>query len=306
MTLRLLFIFFLIFDSACGLSQAFQDVPILRDVVYGRAGGVDLTFDVAKQVHGEGPHPAIVFFHGGGWQQGHKSHMHRWLRRFASEGYVAVTVGYRFAPEFKWPSQVQDAKAAVRFLRANAKGFNIDPDRIGAMGESAGGYLALMLGVTDADDGLEGDGGSAPYSSRVQAVVSFFSAADFASPRKQLTPTVEIEIQKYYGKSLPEVLADFTGAKDFSDPRLKRISIFPYIDAGDPPVLLFQGDEDPFISVEQASKLASAFEKANVENELVIVKGGGHGWTGALQDQTSFQMSEFFRQRLKVEKPHNK
>jgi acetyl esterase/lipase len=303
MTLRLLFIVFLIFNSACGLSQASQEVSILRDVVYGRAGGVDLKFDVAKPVDGNGPYPAIVFFHGGGWQQGHKSHMHRWLRRFASEGYVAVSVGYRFAPEFKWPSQVQDAKAAVRFLRANAKGFNIDADRIGAMGESAGGYLALMLGVTDPDDGLEGDGGNAPYSSSVQAVVSFFSAADFATPRKQLSPAVEIEIQKYYGKSLPEVLADFTGTKDISDPLLEKISIFPYIDASDPPVLLFQGDEDPFISVEQGRKLATAFEKASVENELVIVKGGGHGWTGALQDQTSLQMSEFFRQKLKAGKP---
>jgi acetyl esterase/lipase len=303
MTHRFLFIPFFIFSSTFGLSQSSDEVSILRDVVYGHAGGVDLKFDVAKPVDGSGPYPAIVFFHGGGWQQGHKSHMHRWLRRFASEGYVAVTVGYRFAPEFKWPCQVQDAKAAVRFLRANAKGFSIDPDRIGAMGESAGGYLALMLGVTSLNDGLEGDGGSAEHSSRVQAVVSFFSAADFTSPRKKLSPTVENEIQKYYGKSLPQVLADFTGASDNSDPLLKKISVFPYIDAGDPPVLLFQGDEDPFISVEQAGKLSAAFAKANVEHELVIVEGGGHGWTGALQDQTSLQMSEFFRRTLKAGKP---
>jgi acetyl esterase/lipase len=197
---------------------------------------------------------------------------------------------------------VTDAKAAVRFLRANAKHLNIDPDRIGAMGESAGGYLALMLGVTDREDELEGEGGYDTYSSSVQAVVSFFSAADFTSPRKPLTPAVEIEIQKYYNKSLPEVIAEFTGAKDPSDPVLKKISIFPYVDAGDPPVLLFQGDEDPFISVEQARKLAAVFDEANVEHELVIVRGGGHGWTGALQEQTSFQMSEFFQQRLKSDK----
>jgi acetyl esterase/lipase len=303
MILRLLIVAFFIFNSTSGLSQSSQEVSILRDVVYGHAGGVDLKFDVAKPVDGNGPYPAIVFFHGGGWQQGHKSHMHRWLRRFASEGYVSITVGYRFAPEFKWPSQVHDAKAAVRFLRENAKSFNIDPARIGAMGESAGGYLALMLGATDPDDGLEGDGGSAAHSSSVQAVVSFFSAADFETPRKKLSPAVEIEIQKYYGKSLPQVLADFTGAKDNSDPILKKISLFPYIDAADPPVLLFQGDEDPFISVEQAAKLSAAFGKAHVENELVIVKGGGHGWTGDLQDQTSFQMSGFFRERLKAGRP---
>ena len=276
-----------------------QDIPITPDIIYGHAGGEDLKMDMASPHGSGGPYPAVVFFHGGGWQQGHKSHMHRWLRKFAASGYVAVTVGYRFAPAFKWPSQVEDAKAAIRYLRVNAASLNIDPDNVGAMGESAGGYLALMLGMTDPKDNFEGNGGSPNESSRVQAVVSFFSAADFTLPRRALSPELEKHIQEYYGKSLPEVLSDFTGARDHNDPILKKISVLPYVDRNDPPVLLFQGDADPFVSLEQAQNLARVLEKNKVRHQLVVVKGGGHGFTGAQLDQTTVQMLDFFDTMLK-------
>ncbi len=288
--------FMIIFIHSWGQSNS--EVIILKDVIYGHSGGVDLTLDLAQPT-GKSPHPAIVFFHGGGWQRGNKSHMHKWLRRFAAEGYLAVTVGYRFAPEFKWPSQVEDAKNAVRFLRANAAKYNIDPNRIGAMGESAGGYLALMLGVTDLKDSLEGNGGSTNYSSKVQASASYFSASDFITPRPALSPAVEEEVQRYYNKSLKQVLTDFTGATSPDDPILKRISVLAYIDKNDPPVLLFQGDKDPFVSVEQAQKLDRALEEANVPHELIIVEGGGHGWSGELEARTNVELIEFFARNLK-------
>jgi acetyl esterase/lipase len=280
-------------------ASAQPEIHINSNIIYGHVDSVALMMDVAKPPTSEGPFPAIVCFHGGGWQQGNKSHMHRWLRRFASSGYVAVTVAYRFAPRFKWPSQVEDAKAAVRYLRANAKIFNVDPDHIGVMGESAGGYLALMLGMTDPKDNLEGNGGSPDVSSRVQAVVSFFSAADFTLPRRALTPELQKHIQEYYGKSLPEVLADFTGASDHNDPILKKISVLPYVDKNDPPVMLFQGDADPFVSIEQAHNLADVLKKNHVRHQLIIVKGGGHGFTGTQLEETTVQMLEFFDKILK-------
>ena len=156
-------------------AQSIEGISISKDIVYGRVQDVDLKLDMARPAEVKATYPALVFFHGGGWQQGDKSHMHRWLNKFASVGYVTVSVGYRFAPAFKWPSQVEDAKTAIRFLRAHAKEFNIDPNRIGVMGESAGGYLALMLGFTDPTDSLEGEGGYQSFSSSVQAVVSFYS-----------------------------------------------------------------------------------------------------------------------------------
>jgi len=283
-------------------AQATEGIGITKDIVYGRVQDVDLKLDMAKPTEGRGTYPALIFFHGGGWQQGDKSHMHRWLKKFASAGYVTVSVGYRFAPAFKWPSQVEDAKTAVRFLRAHAQQFNIDANRIGVMGESAGGYLALMLGFTDPTDGLEGESEYQSFSSSVQAVVSFYSATDFSGRTWQLTPALEAEIQRYYNKSLPQVIADFTGTNNTEDPILKKISVFPYVDKNDPPVLMFHGDNDPYSPVERAQKFEEALTRANVSHELIIVKGGGHGWTGELQEETSRQMTQFFDRILKGEK----
>lgn len=216
-----------------------------------------------------------------------------------ASGYLGVSVGYRFAPEFKWPSQVQDAKTAVRFLRAHASELNIDPARIGAMGESAGGYLALMLGVTSSRDNLEGDGGYPTYSSNVQAVVSYVSATDFTLPRAELSPELQAEMQRYYHKSLDQVRMDFTGANNPDDPILKRISVLPYVDKDDPPFLMFYGDSDPFVSIEHGYRLQRALDKVNVLNELIVVKGGGHGWTGKPEEETTLLMLGFFERILK-------
>jgi len=268
--------------------QTLDGIIIKKNVVYGSAEGVDLKLDIGHPV-GKGPFPVILFFHGGGWQQGDKSHMHKWIQKFASSGYVGVSVGYRFAPRFKWPTQVKDAKKAIRYLRAHAGELNIDPDRIGTMGESAGAYLALMLGVTSPGDNLEDLMDFPEFSSRVQAVVSYFSATDFTLPGLQLTLAQEAEMQNYYKKSLKEVRTDFTRAYGSDDPILKKISLLSYVDQGDAPVLMFHGDSDPFVSIEHPRKLQAALEKANVPNQLIIVKGGGHGWTGSLQEETTRQ-----------------
>lgn len=278
--------------------QSPAEIIIKKDVVYGHAGGVDLMLDIG-QPEGKGPFPVVLFFHGGGWQQGDKSHMHKWIQKFVSLGYVGVSVGYRFAPAFKWPSQVHDAKAAVRYLRDHAAALNIDPTRIGAMGESAGGYLALMLGVTSPGDKLEGGSGSPEYSSSVQAVVSYVSATDFTLPGLELSPELEAEMQKYYKKSLKEVRTDFTGATGLDDPIMKKISVVTYVDKEDAPVLMLYGDSDPFVSIEHGYRLQRALEKVNVSNELIIVKGGGHGWTGKQEEETTRQMMEYFKRMLK-------
>jgi len=279
-------------------AQPASGITIKKDIVYGHAGGRDLKLDIGSP-DGIGPFPVILFFHGGGWQQGDKSHMHKWIRMYATLGYVGVSVGYRFAPQHKWPSQVHDAKTAVRYLRANAKELNIDTSRIAAMGESAGGYLALMLGVTSPTDGLEGEGGYADFSSSVKTVVSYFCATDFTQTSLKLSPELEAEMLKYYNKSLTEVRADFTGATSPDDPILKKISVLTYVDKSDAPVLMFHGDSDPFVSMEHAFKLQRAHEKAGVSNQVIIVKGGGHGWTGVPQEETTRQMTGYFERMLK-------
>ena len=287
-----------LFLNAATSAQSPDEISIKKDVVYSKAAGRELKLDIG-QPEGDGPFPTVVFFHGGGWQQGDKWHMHKWIRKVVSSGYVGVSVAYRFAPEFKWPTQIEDAKEAVRYIRAHSKELKVDAGNIGVMGESAGGYLAMMVGLTSPKDSLDGHSALSQFSSEVQAVVTYFSATDFTAPRQKLTSELELEMQNYYKKSLPEVLADFTGAKDPADPRLKKISVLPYIDEKDPPILIFQGDADPFVSVDHAIKLKMALEKVNVPHELVIVKGGGHGWTGAVQDNTTRQMMEFFDRTLR-------
>lgn len=293
----LLFLSLLIIYSRPINGQTPKGASIQKNVVYGSADGVDLKLDIGTP-EGQGPFPVILFFHGGGWQKGDKSHMHRWIQTFVSLGYIGVSVGYRFAPACKWPAQVYDAKQAVRYLRAHAAELNADPGRIGAMGESAGAYLALMLGLTAPGDSLEGPL-STDISSKVQAVVSYFSATDFTIKGLPLTPALEADMLRYYNKSLKEVRDEFTGASGPDDPILKKISVLSYVDRNDPPVLMFHGDSDPFSSLEHPRRLQAALEKALVPNQLVIVKGGGHGWTGSLQEETTRQMVDFFEQKLK-------
>ena len=283
--------------SLAALAQA--EVSIRKDIVYKKVNGRELKLDVGQPA-GPGPFPAIVFFHGGGWQQGNKSHMHKWIRRAASSGYVGVSVQYSFAPEFKWPSQVLDARDAIRWLRDHAGIYNVDPDRIGVMGESAGGYLALMVGLTSIGDNFEGKTALKNSSGKVQAVVSYFSATDFTARRQELSPELQQEMLNYYGKPLEQVRAEFVGSADPNDPILKKISVLPYVDKNDPPVLIFHGDKDPFVSLDHALKLRNVLKKARVPNELVIVEGAGHGWSGEDQETTTRKMMEFFDDKLKT------
>ena len=128
-----------------------------RDISYTKAGATELKLDMATPEQGDGPFPAVLVIHGGAWRAGNKGDVGGVLREFAAHGYVAVSPQYRFCPKEVFPAQVHDVKAAVRWMKAHAKERRIDPDRIGAIGFSAGGHLALMLGVTGPGDGLEGD-----------------------------------------------------------------------------------------------------------------------------------------------------
>ena len=119
-----------------------------QDIVYTKAGSAELKLDLVRPAEGDGPFPAVVVIHGGAWRQGNKADVRPILPQFAQRGYVAISPQYRFCPKDAFPAQVHDVKAAVRWLKANAKKYKVDPERIGAIGFSAGGHLALMLGLT--------------------------------------------------------------------------------------------------------------------------------------------------------------
>ena len=169
----------LVFDSRGAAWLACN--PVERDVVYGIAQGYAVAARPGDAQSGDGPFPAVVFLHGGGWRAGNRQEMNHFIEGIARLGYVGITVEYRLVPAARFPAQVEDCKAAVRWLRANAGKYRIHPDRIGVVGFSAGGHLASMLGVTASKDGFEGAGGNPASPAGVQAVVSFFGPTDFST-----------------------------------------------------------------------------------------------------------------------------
>ena len=261
-------------------------VAFEREVVYGTGAGEELKLNLARPEKADGPLPCIVVIHGGAWRAGNKAQHDNQTWEFAQRGYVSATVGYRFCPKHRFPAQVEDVKCAVRFLRANADKFGIDPKRFGAIGFSAGAHLSMMLGVMGKDDGLEGDGGWSDRPSQVQAVVSYFGptdllAADIPDASKPL-------------------VADLIGGAPAEKPdAAKRASPITYVSAGDAPTLLFQGTKDPLVPHTQAFKMLDALTAAGVPGRAEIIVGAGHGWGGKDLERTVAETFAFFDDQLK-------
>lgn len=262
-------------------ADEFLPVTLTRDIVYGNSGGVELKLDLARPVSSDQPLPAVVLIHGGGWQMGDKSGFETIIEQFASFGYVAVSVGYRLAPEHPWPAQIEDVKCAVRYLRANAAQYGIDPEKFAAAGHSAGAHLALLLGLMNPEDGFEGQKSNTGLSSKVQAVVNVAGPTDLR--RWRALPEAQAEAKAATGKDFEDVLADFAGTVDRTAPVIAQASPVTYIDAGDPPVCSFHGSADPVVPVEQAILLHEAFDKAGLKHhKLTVLEGADHGFGDAM------------------------
>ncbi len=160
--------------------------PILSklDVVYEVLGNRKLHLDAFyPQGKSRKKHPAVVLIHGGGWQSGDKSQMHSMAKYLAAKGYAAFAVEYRLSLEAKYPEAVYDLKSAVRWIRANARQFNVNPENIASLGTSAGGQLAALLGVTNGNGKLEGKNrANSKFSSDIQAIVNIDGTLAFRHP----------------------------------------------------------------------------------------------------------------------------
>src|SRR5579862_1265140 len=268
-----------------------EDVPKLeKDVVYGTTGDVELKLDLARP-SGDGPFPCLVFIHGGGWSFGTKTGYDGAIRDFAKHGYVAATLEYRFCPKYKFPAQVEDCKCAVRYLRAHAKELHINADKFGALGDSAGGHLALMLGLMNKEDGCEGDGGCPEQSSKVQAVVNFYGPGDFDAATK-----FDDAVSEIAAKTL---IHNFLGTTDPTNPIVKQASPQTYLKKSQPPVLTFHGSKDPLVPLSVSKTLHEKLKKAGVEEKLEVLEGKGHGWGGEDKTRTMKEALEFFDAHLK-------
>jgi acetyl esterase/lipase len=261
------------------------EVEFHRDVEYGRVGDEPLRLNLSIPKAAKERLPAIVVIHGGGWRHGDRALHDDLTWRFARNGYVSCTVGYRFCPKHRFPAQVEDVKCAVRFLRANAEKFRIDPDRIGAVGFSAGAHLAMMLGTMDPADGLDGSGGSPGFPSKAQAVVAFFGPTDFELPAPD---AVRPLLEDLLGGPIAEKREAY-----------RQASPVTYVSRGDAAMLLFQGTNDPLVTHAHATRMADAMQAAGVPGRVELIVGAGHGWGGAELLRTVDAMNAFFAEQLR-------
>jgi acetyl esterase/lipase len=243
-----------------------------------------------------GPLPVIVGVHGGAFRAGSKEAYVNRLLPFARRGYVCAAIEYRLSPEAPWPAQIQDCKCAVRYLRAHARELNLDPERIGAWGSSAGGHLVAMLGVTssESDPHLEGDGGWPGQSSAVQAVCDWFGPVDFLKMVEQ--PST----MDHNGPDSPE--GQLLGATVTSIPDLARAaSPITHVDGSEPPFLVMHGTEDPLIPHQQSVAFYDALSGGEVT--FVTLHGAKHGGPEFDHPTTQRLVHDFFDRHLRTGQP---
>lgn len=231
------------------------------DLPYCTMNETTLAMDIYWPKEGEGPFPMVVYVHGGGWKAGDKSEgIEKYSDALVSAGFVIASVNYRLSPESKFPAMIEDVKCAVRHLRANADIYNIDPDRIGGMGSSAGGHIINLLGTTDTSAGWD----VGPYldqSSRVSTVVSLYGPSD-----------LQIE---FAGNSTHNINTIFD-TTDFAD--MGFASPIEYVTSDDSSFLLIHGEDDSLVPITQSESFYNALQLADVTTTFVPVAGANHGF----------------------------
>ena len=227
----------------------------LTDITYCSPDNSPQTMDVYFPEAG-GPWPALVYVHGGAWMHGDKSEAMMFARGMTAQGYLVVSLNYRLYPAGRYPAMIQDVKCAIRSLRAHAEEYNLDPNRIGAVGVSAGGHLVSLLGTSDQGAGTD-VGEYLDQSSRVQAVVAMAPVTDL----RRHFPNADIELMRQVG---------------FGEDNILEASPITHVTPDDPPFLLIHGDRDELVPVEQSQLMYERLVQAGVPADLIIVQNAGH------------------------------
>ena len=209
--------------------------------------------------------PAVVCIHGGGWAKGSKANYAKIAQALAGRGYVAVAISYRLSGEAAFPAAIHDCKAAVRFLRANARTYGVNPDKIGAIGSSAGGHLAALLATSHGVEELEGKGGNPIHSSRIQAAVPMGAQTDFLSGR-----TREVSKERQIWKQF------MAGSLDERPKAYRLASPLEHLDKGDPPCLFITGETDDEST--RATKFRKRMTELKIPSGIEVIEGAPHGF----------------------------
>jgi acetyl esterase/lipase len=242
--------------------QKVSDIMVVRDVEFGTGGGRPLHANLAYPKNPPAsPMPAVIWIHGGGWEGG--SYQDNGAERLAQKGYFTATIEYRLSDEAKWPAQVEDCKLAVRWLRANAAKYNVNPERIGVWGHSAGGHLAACLGTMP--DGKQDEG----ISSRVQAVVDYSGPSDFAHGSGGITGETATN-------DAPMLVKLFGGTFATLSAVWRSGSPAEYVSKSSAPFLVVHGDKDDIVPIEQSETLVAALKNQNIPVKFIRVTNGDH------------------------------
>lgn len=263
-------------------------VVMTEDIQYGNGGGVPLYLDLYAPESRQGPVPGILLFYGGSWSGGRKDQLRVYAQHFAQNGYVVATPQYRLKEAGRWPNSVHDVKCAIRWMRAHAEENGVDPGRIGVMGNSAGGYLALMAGYTAGLEEFEGDGGWQDQSSAVQAVVNIYGPTDFTDPER---------------RDHPAILAYMNGSYSEDPARFERASPIRYVTEKTPPTCVIHGTVDMLVPVEQSDWLVEKLNEHGVPHDYSRINGWPHAMDAvqAVNNHTKALALNFFDRHLKTD-----
>ena len=268
-----------------------------EDVIYGRKFGTALTLDVfAPKLAEDKPAngAAIVFVVSGGWFSSHESINMGFINEYLKRGYTVFAVVHGSQPKFTIPEVLEDMHRAIRFIRSRAGQYQVDPNRIGICGASAGGHLSLMqgtagtLGNPSAKDPIEHE------SSRVQAVACFFPPTDFLNYGKPGEIAIGRGVLKNYRASFDfhELDKSTNAFVQITDENKileigRSISPVNHVSKDDPPTLIIHGDADTLVPIQQADLIIEKLKDSGVPSELVTKKGQGHGWSDIGNDNST-------------------
>jgi len=272
-----------------------ESVEVVTGLDYAGAGNPRQQLDLylPRKRAGAAPLPVIVFVHGGGWVGGSKAAGRVIVQPYVATGnYAGVSIGYRLAGEARWPAQIHDCKAAIRWIRANAARHGLDPERIGVIGSSAGGTLVALLGVSGGVEDLEGSvGPHGSASSRVTCVVNRFGRLNFlARPESARASPAQA------GPLAQRLALMFGGPVDEKAGLARRASPVSHAAAGLPPIITFHGTADTLVPFVQAEEFDAAMRRAGGAHLLVPVQGGGHGYENGEERR---RVRQFFEQHLR-------
>ncbi len=269
-------------------------IKALRDTPYVENGHKAQVLDLFYPEKSEKALPVVVWIHGGAWSAGSKNGGP--FMPLLSKGYAVASIEYRFSQVAPMPAQIHDCKAAIRWLRAHAKDYNLDAAHIGVWGSSAGGHLVALLGTSGDVAELEGDLGNKDQSSRVQAVCDWFGPSDLDKMNAQAAIKGPID---HDSPQSPESKLVGGPIQENHDKSAKASPI-TFVTKDDPPFLIMHGDKDPLVPIKQSETLRDALKAAGVEVELITIEGAGHGGPKFSTPENTAKIVAFFDRYLKT------